>query len=81
MNEPVVLIYKKIFTAELKSMQITIPNTVGSAAANAVHFKLPVSFFMVISVVEHGQCIRQKIIKHIAVTHVQPFDASRFFMK
>ena len=37
-----------------------IPVTVGSAAARAVHFKLPVSFLMVRSVVEQGQCIREK---------------------
>lgn len=32
-----------------------IPVSVGSRAATAVHFQLPVSFFMVRSVVEQGQ--------------------------
>ena len=34
------------------------PHTVGISAARAVHLTLPVSFFMVRSVVAHGQCIR-----------------------
>lgn len=46
---------------------------VGIAAARAVHFRLPVSFFMVKSVVEHGQCISEKTIKQSAVTAVHPF--------
>ena len=49
-----------------------IPVTVGSAAARAVHFKLPVSFLMVRSVVEQGQCIREKSIVLMAVIQVQP---------
>ena len=44
--------------------------------ASNVHFKLPVSFFMVISVVEHGQCINEKIIMHIAVFIVHLFIIS-----
>ena len=46
---------------------------VGNAAARRVHFMLPVSFFMVIRVVEQGQCISEKRMKHIAVADVQPF--------
>ena len=37
------------------SIQTTIPMAVGKSAVTTVHLKLPVSFFTVISVVEHGQ--------------------------
>lgn len=53
------------------------PHTVGISAARAVHLTLPVSFFMVRSVVAHGQCIRKNTIVHSAVTQVQPFSVKR----
>ena len=49
-----------------------IPVTVGRRRHRAVHFKLPVSFLMVRSVVEQGQCIREKSIVLMAVIQVQP---------
>ena len=53
------------------------PNRVGMIMARAVHFKLPVSFFMVRQVVEQGQWKRQKINMHRAVFKVQPLSVSR----
>lgn len=61
-------------------MQRNIPMIVGSIKANNVHFKLPVSFFMVISVVEHGQCISVKIIIFTAVNQFQPFCTKSSFI-
>ena len=46
----------------------------GSRNASAVHLRLPVSFFTVSRVVEQGQCISVKIIKHTAVRTLQPFE-------
>lgn len=43
---------------------------------NIVHFMLLVSFFMVRSVVEQGKCIKENIIKLIAVNIVQPLFTS-----
>lgn len=43
---------------------------------NIVHFILLVSFFMVRSVVEQGKCIKENIIKLIAVSIVQPLFTS-----
>ena len=43
---------------------------------NIVHFILLVSFFMVRSVVEQGKCIKENIIKLIAVNIVQPLFTS-----
>ena len=60
--------------------QRAIPQAVGISAANTLHFILPVSFFMVISVVEHGQCISEKVIVHIAVMGVQPFAINNSFI-
>ncbi len=51
-----------------------IPQIVGKAMATAVHFKLLVSLYIVKHVVEHGQCIRENIIVHIAVFIVHPFN-------
>ena len=56
--------------------QIIIPQIVGIANAKTVHFKLPVSFFMLIKVVLQGKCIRLNSITFIAVSKVQPFDIS-----
>ena len=53
------------------------PHTVGMIAAAAVHFQLPLSFFIVRQVVEQGQCIRENTITHRAVTQVQPLSTSR----
>ena len=50
--------------------------TVGKAIENSAHLMLPVSFFIVIQVVEQGQCIREKSITQIAVTQVQPLLTS-----
>lgn len=43
---------------------------------NIVHFMLLVSFFMVRSVVEQGKCIKENIIKLIAVNIVQSLFTS-----
>lgn len=51
------------------------PNKVGRRKETSVHLKLWLSFFMVISVVEQGQCIRENTTAHIAVTDVQPQEA------
>lgn len=56
-----------------------IPTSVGINIAKNVHFQLPVSFFIVRHVVEHGQCINENIIVHNAVTYVQPFSTNMFF--
>lgn len=58
------------------SIHSSAPQSVGSAAASAVHVQLPVSFFTESSVVEHGQCIIVKTITHAAVFSVQPFASS-----
>ena len=58
------------------SIHSSAPQSVGSAAASAVHVQLPVSFFTERSVVEHGQCISVKTITHAAVFSVQPFASS-----
>ena len=44
----------------------------GIIKESTVHFKLPVSFFIVIKVVPHGKCSNDKIIILIAVRMVQP---------
>lgn len=56
-----------------------MPTIVGIINERAVHFILPVSFFMVRQVVPHGKCIIEKIITHIAVLYVHPLDISRAF--
>lgn len=58
------------------SIHSSAPQSVGRAAASAVHIQLPVSFFTESSVVEHGQCISVKTITHAAVFSVQPFASS-----
>ena len=50
------------------------------AKPNAAHLKLPVSFFIVINVVEHGQCISENIIVFTAVSQVQPFCKKTSFI-
>lgn len=61
-------------------MQQTTPREAGSRAANTVHFQLPVSFLMVQSVVEHGQCISEKSMVHRAVVAVHPLAVKRAFI-
>lgn len=51
----------------------------GSKTEITVHFKLCVSFFIVSTVVEHGQWKSEKIIVHIAVVMFQPFDTKSSF--
>ena len=51
------------------------PNTVGSNAASAVQPHEPLSFLMVNSVVEQGQCIRQKIKTHSTRLVSHPADS------
>ena len=59
--------------------QINIPIPAGTAKEMAVHFRLFVSFPMVIQVVEQGQCISEKSITLTAVTQVQPLaDSSAY---
>ena len=43
----------------------------------AVHLALPVSLWMVMQVVEQGQCIREKSMVQTAVRQVQPWAMSR----
>ena len=62
--------------AKLNSMHMTIPVIAGTAAETAVHFRLPVSFFMVMTVVAQGQCMSENRIKHIAVVKSHPFAVS-----
>ena len=54
--------------------QINIPIPAGTAKEMAVHFRLFVSFPMVIQVVEQGQCISENKMVHTAVNHVQPLS-------
>ena len=49
-----------------------MPIKVGIIIANSVHFILPVSFFIVKQVVEHGKWHNENISTHIAVVIVQP---------
>ncbi len=66
--------------APAKRMQEAIPMTVGSAAARAVHLRLPVSFLMVSSVVEQGQWNRENSMVQAAVIQVHPFDTNSCFI-
>ena len=58
------------------SIHSSAPQSVGSAAASAVHVQLPVSFFTDSSVVEHGQCISVNTMTHAAVFPVQPLASN-----
>lgn len=69
--------YANILTIHVTAKHKTAPHNAGTANAAKVHFLLPVSFLTVSSVVEHGQCIRVKIIVFTAVSHVQPLSESR----
>ena len=57
-----------------------IPREAGRRAASIVHFQLPVSFLMVRSVVEHGQCMREKSMVHSAVVIVHPWETNSAFI-
>ena len=61
-------------------MQQMIPREAGRKAASAVHFQLPVSFFMVQSVVEQGQCIRENNMVQRAVVAVHPWAVKSAFI-
>ena len=50
-----------------------IPIPVGRRKARTVHFQLPLSLWMVMQVVEQGQCTREKSMVHTAVSQVQPW--------
>ena len=56
------------------------PQMVGTRQAAAVHFQLPVSFFMVQSVVEQGQCIRENNMVQRAVVAVHPWAVKSAFI-
>ena len=71
-----IVFYQKRDANKFTMIQLTIPKRVGSNAATAVHFRLFVSFQTVIKVVEHGECMSENSTAHIAVTIVQPLDAS-----
>ena len=71
--------YCKWFAKLVNNIQQIIPNNVGRTTANAVHFQLPVSFFIVKTVVEHGQCIIENIIVFTAVIQVHPFCTNKSF--
>ena len=60
-----------------KTIHDAIPIAVGTAAAIAVHFRLPVSFLIVRRVVEQGQWNSENNTVHAAVIQLQPFSASR----
>ena len=59
------------------AIQSAAPHTVGIITERSVHFILPVSFFIVIRVVEQGQCISEKSITFTAVTGVQPLATNK----
>ena len=54
-------------------MHSNTPINVGRIKAIIVHFILPVSFFIVKQVVEHGKWNKDKSMKLIAVKIVHPF--------
>ena len=56
-----------------------MPTPVGRAMDRAVHLMLLVSLAMVRQVVEQGQWARENSMVHTAVSHVQPWSASRVF--
>ncbi len=57
--------------------QRTSPRAVGSRKESTVHFLLPVSFFIVASVVPQGKCSSVKMSVQTAVSQVQPFSTSK----
>ena len=73
-------IYTKMFQINVVSIQVRIPQTVGMRKETMVHFKLPVSFFIVSNVVVHGKCKSVNIITFIPVRIVQPLETSISFM-
>ena len=57
-------------------MHTSTPRAVGRAMARPVHLRLPVSFQMVMQVVEQGQWKSEKSMTHRAVVQVQPLAVS-----
>ena len=73
-------IKKKIRTMyKLNNIHNSIPQTVGNKIDIIIHFQELVSFFIVKQVVEHGQCITEKIITDIAVAQVHPLSINKSF--
>ena len=73
------LFYIKTCERAFISIHRMMPVTVGSKQPRKAHFMLPVSFFMLIKVVEQGQCKREKIVVQMAVTQVHPFSTNNCF--
>lgn len=65
--------YIKILQIKFIIKQITAPITVGRRTETHVHLMLPLSFFIVSTVVEQGQWKSEKITVQSAVFTVQPF--------
>lgn len=55
-------------------MQVKVPQIVGKTNAISVSFMLPVSAFIVLSVVAQGKCKSEKSITFTAVNVVQPLS-------
>ena len=77
MSEDVHAPYTNSLATLAKAIQQTMPQIVGIRRDTPVHFQLPVSFLMVIRVVEQGQCISENSIMLIAVIQVQPWSTKR----
>lgn len=56
-----------------------IPVSAGIKMDSKAHLLLPVSFFMVKTVVKHGQCIKANNITQIAVNVVHPLSINNVF--
>lgn len=59
--------------------QVIIAILVVRSIVNNIHFRLPVSFFIVRQVVEHGKCNSEKRIVQIAVVIVHPLSTNICF--
>lgn len=71
--------YINRFAMLANARQITTPIIVGIIKETAVHLRLPVSFLIVKSVVEQGQCINENSIVLIAVIQVHPLSTKSCF--
>ena len=65
---------KKTFAITFIAVHTIMPSIVGKRNETSVHLRLWLSFFIVMSVVEHGQCISENTIAQSAVTFVQPAE-------
>jgi len=66
-------IFPEVTTVNYEGLKVTAtPSATGSRVAIEVHFRLFVSFQMVMIVVLHGLCSRLKSIRFTAVSVVQP---------